>query len=49
VGAESGRVGAGLGLRMCMTKRLKPVPKLRSETAERKFWDKHDTTLYLDW
>jgi predicted DNA binding CopG/RHH family protein len=30
-------------------KKLKPVPRLRSATAERKFWETHDTTQYLDW
>ncbi len=25
------------------------VPKFRSEAAERKFWQTHDTTAYLDW
>jgi len=30
-------------------KKLKPVPKFRSITAERKFWETHDTTQYLDW
>ncbi len=32
-----------------MKKRLKQVPKFRSTTAERKFWETHDTTQYLDW
>ena len=32
-----------------MEKRLKPVPKFRSGAAERKFWETHDTTQYLDW
>ncbi len=32
-----------------MTTRLKPVPKFRSAAAERKFWETHDTTQYLDW
>jgi len=32
-----------------MKKRLKPVPQFRSTTAERKFWETHDTTQYLDW
>ena len=27
----------------------KPVPKFRSEAAERKFWETHDTTPYFDW
>jgi len=32
-----------------MKKYLKPVPKFRSTAAERKFWETHDTTQYLDW
>jgi len=32
-----------------MKKPLKPIPKFRSTTAERKFWETHDTTEYLDW
>jgi predicted DNA binding CopG/RHH family protein len=32
-----------------MSKRLKPVPKFRSEDAERIFWETHDSTEYLDW
>jgi predicted DNA binding CopG/RHH family protein len=32
-----------------MKKPLKPVPKFRSLKAERKFWETHDTTQYLDW
>ncbi len=32
-----------------MKKHLKTVPKFRSTTAERKFWETHDTTQYLDW
>lgn len=32
-----------------MKKLLKPIPKFRSITAERKFWETHDTTQYLDW
>ena len=27
----------------------KPVPKFRSEAAESKFWETHDTTPYFDW
>ena len=30
-------------------KELKPVPKFRSAAAERKFWETHDTTQYLNW
>jgi predicted DNA binding CopG/RHH family protein len=32
-----------------MKKHLKAVPKFRSTTAERKFWETHDSTQYLDW
>jgi predicted DNA binding CopG/RHH family protein len=28
---------------------LKPVPKFRSESAERRFWETHDTSAYMDW
>ena len=31
-----------------MNKTLKQVPKFRSEAAERKFWQTHDTTEYFD-
>ena len=30
-------------------KRLKKLPKFRSEDAEREFWATHDSTEYLDW
>lgn len=32
-----------------MNKKLKPVPKFRNEAEERKFWETHDTTDYVDW
>lgn len=32
-----------------MSKKLKPIPKFRSEDEEREFWRTHDTTEYLDW
>jgi predicted DNA binding CopG/RHH family protein len=32
-----------------MAKPLKPIPKFRSEAQERKFWETHDSTNYLDW
>ena len=32
-----------------MNKRLKSVPKFASEAAERAFWEKNDSTAYLDW
>jgi predicted DNA binding CopG/RHH family protein len=30
-------------------KSLKPIPKFKSETEEREFWETHDSTDYLDW
>jgi predicted DNA binding CopG/RHH family protein len=32
-----------------MSRRLKAVPKFPSEAAERAFWEKSDSTEYLDW
>jgi len=32
-----------------MGKTLKPIPHFRSEAAERKFWETHDSTDYVDW
>jgi predicted DNA binding CopG/RHH family protein len=32
-----------------MSKRLKTIPKFSSEAAERKFWEKNDSSNYLDW
>jgi predicted DNA binding CopG/RHH family protein len=32
-----------------MTGKLKPIPKFRSEAEERKFWETHDSTDYVDW
>ena len=32
-----------------MNKKLKPIPRFGSETAERKFWETHDSTDYVDW
>ncbi len=29
--------------------KLKPIPSFRSEAEERKFWETHDSTDYLDW
>lgn len=31
-----------------MNKKLKPVPKFRSEAEERAFWESHDTADYFD-
>lgn len=30
-------------------KKLKKIPKFRSESEERKFWNKNDTTSFVDW
>ena len=32
-----------------MTKQLKTVPQFANETEEQAFWEKHDSTDYLDW
>ena len=39
--AESSRTTAA--------KPRKPVPRFASEAAERKFWESHDSTEYVDW
>ena len=32
-----------------MEKKLKAIPKFANEAAERKFWETHDSTDYVDW
>ncbi|MGB5717631.1 MAG: BrnA antitoxin family protein [Gammaproteobacteria bacterium] len=32
-----------------MKKRLKPTPKFANEDEERKFWEQHDSSEYMDW
>ncbi|MBI4250815.1 BrnA antitoxin family protein [Candidatus Uhrbacteria bacterium] len=32
-----------------MKKSLKKIPSFKNEDAERKFWDTHDSTEYVDW
>jgi predicted DNA binding CopG/RHH family protein len=32
-----------------MNKRLKTIPKFSSEAAERAFWEKNDSTAYINW
>jgi predicted DNA binding CopG/RHH family protein len=32
-----------------MRKRLKPIPRFKDEAEERRFWETHDTTDYVDW
>jgi predicted DNA binding CopG/RHH family protein len=30
-------------------KKLKPIPKFKNEQEEDAFWQKHDSTEYIDW
>jgi predicted DNA binding CopG/RHH family protein len=30
-------------------KKLKPIPTFKNEAEERKFWESHDSTDYVDW
>jgi hypothetical protein len=32
-----------------MSKKLKTIPKFKSEAEERRFWETHDSNDYLDW
>ncbi|MBM3647479.1 MAG: hypothetical protein FJX11_06775 [Alphaproteobacteria bacterium] len=32
-----------------MNKNLRPVPKFRNEAEERRFWETHDSSDYVDW
>jgi predicted DNA binding CopG/RHH family protein len=32
-----------------MNRKLKSVPKFRNETEERRFWEKNDSSSYVDW
>jgi predicted DNA binding CopG/RHH family protein len=32
-----------------MPKRLKKIPKFKTEAEEAKFWNTHDSTDYIDW
>jgi len=32
-----------------MNKKLKPVPAFSSEAQERRFWETHDSSDYMDW
>jgi predicted DNA binding CopG/RHH family protein len=32
-----------------MSKKLKKIPKFKSEAEERRFWETHDTTEYFDY
>jgi len=30
-------------------RKLKPIPKFRTEAEERRFWETRDSAYYLDW
>jgi predicted DNA binding CopG/RHH family protein len=32
-----------------MKRKLKPIPKFKSEAEERRFWETHESSDYLDW
>ena len=32
-----------------MKEKAKAFPRLRSEAAERRFWERHDSTPFVDW
>src|SRR2546425_6643650 len=32
-----------------MKKNLKAIPKFKTEAEERRFWEEHDSTQYIDW
>src|SRR5437867_13096343 len=32
-----------------MKKNLKSIPKFKTEAEERRFWERHDSTQYVDW
>ena len=32
-----------------MNKKLKLIPKFRNEAVERRFWETHDSSNYVDW
>ncbi len=32
-----------------MVKKLKPIPAFRNEAQERRFWETHDSSDYIDW
>jgi len=32
-----------------MPSKLKPIPPFASEAEERRFWETHDSTEYVDW
>jgi predicted DNA binding CopG/RHH family protein len=32
-----------------MKKNLKPIPRFKNEAEERRFWERRDSTQYVDW
>jgi predicted DNA binding CopG/RHH family protein len=32
-----------------MSKKLRPLPKFRNEAEERRFWETHSSSDYVDW
>ncbi|TAN47890.1 MAG: hypothetical protein EPN26_13280 [Rhodospirillales bacterium] len=32
-----------------MTRKLKPIPKFKTETEERAYWEAHDSSDHIDW
>ena len=32
-----------------MNKKFKPIPTFRSEVEERRFWETHESSDYIDW
>jgi predicted DNA binding CopG/RHH family protein len=32
-----------------MKRKLRPIPTFRDEAHERRFWESHDTSDYVDW
>jgi len=32
-----------------MSKKLKPIRRFATEAVERKFWERHDSTDFVDW
>jgi hypothetical protein len=34
---------------LAVKKKLKRIPKFRNEAEERRFWETHDSTEYVDW
>ena len=32
-----------------MKKKLKTIPKFKTEVEEQSFWERHDSTEYIDW